>query len=133
MIDDTGLSKKGTHSVGVSHQYCGQVGKQANCQVAVSLSLATADASIPVTWQLYLPRSWSEDRARCETVGVPESVEFLSKPQIAIAQLREALERGVTLGIVLADAVYGVDNAFREAADELDLEYVVGVKGNTML
>ena len=133
MIDDTGIPKKGSHSVGVSHQYCGQVGKQANCQVAVSLSLATADASIPVDWQLYLPKGWCDDPARCESVGVPEHVEFTTKPQIAIAQLRKALERGVTPGVVLADAGYGVDNAFREAVDELDLEYVVGVKGNTML
>ncbi len=133
MIDDTGIPKKGRHSVGVSHQYCGQVGKQANCQVAVSLSLATAQASIPVAWQLYLPKSWSEDKERCDKAGVPHDAQFATKPQIAITQLREASERGVSPGIVLADAGYGVDNAFREAIDELALTYVVGVKGNTML
>ena len=133
MIDDTGIPKKGKFSVGVSHQYCGQVGKQANCQVAVSLSLATAHASIPVAWRLYLPKSWTEDPVRCKSAGVPKEIGFLTKPQIAIAQLCEAVKRGVPPGIVLADAGYGVDNAFREAVDELDLKYVIGVKGNTML
>src|SRR5258705_11745115 len=82
IIDDTGLPKKGKHSVGVSHQYCGQLGKQANCQVAVSLSIANHAASLPVAYQLYLPKDWAEDQSRRHKAGVPEEVRFKTKPQI---------------------------------------------------
>ena len=131
LVDDTGIPKKGSHSVGVSHQYCGQLGKQANCQVAVSVSLASEKASIPVAWQLYLPKSWGEDRDRCDVVGVPEDIEFSTKAQIALSELQQCHERGIPHGIVLADAAYGNDNSFREGLDALGLSYVVGTKSNT--
>ena len=131
IVDDTGIPKKGSHSVGVSHQYCGQLGKQANCQVAVSVSLASEKASIPVAWQLYLPKSWSEDRDRCDVVGVPEDIGFATKAQIALSQLQQCSERGIAQGVVLADAAYGNDHAFREGLEALSLSYVVGIKGNT--
>lgn len=129
IVDDTGIPKKGSHSVGVSHQYCGQLGKQANCQVAVSVSLASEKASVPVAWQLYLPKSWIKDRDRCDTVGVPEDIGFSTNSQIALAQLRQCAERGIPQGTVLADAAYGNDHAFREGLESLSLSYVVGVKG----
>jgi len=131
MIDDTGIPKKGKHSVGVSHQYCGQLGKQANCQVAVSLSYATEGASVPIDYTLYLPEGWASDAERRAGVGVPEEVEFRTRPEIALEQLRAACERGVPRQVVLADAGYGDRVAFREGCDELGLQYVVGVKGAT--
>lgn len=88
IIDDTGFPKKGKHSVGVARQYCGQLGKQDNCQVAVSLSVATKAASLPVSYQLYLPREWSDDSARRQKADVPEEIEFATKPEIATGQLR---------------------------------------------
>src|SRR6202030_3289844 len=91
IIDDTGIPKKGQHSVGVSHQYCGQLGKQANCQVAVTLSIANRHASLPVAYQLYLPKDWAEDAARRKKAHVREAIRFKTKPQIALAQIRAAL------------------------------------------
>ena len=131
IVDDTGHPKCGKHSVGVAHQYCGQLGKQDNCQVAVSLSLATAAASVPVDYQLYLPEAWAADRKRRRTVGVPDTVEFATKPQIALAQIRAAKARGVPQGMVLADAAYGSNTAFREGLNELELPYAVGVSSST--
>src|ERR1019366_462142 len=84
IIDDSGMPKKGKLSVGVAHQYCGQLGKQANCQVAVSLSVANAHASLPVSYGLYLPKSWSEDPLRRKTAGVPDEIVFQTKPQISL-------------------------------------------------
>ena len=86
IVDDTGFPKKGTHSVGVTRQYCGQLGKQENCRVAVSLSLATEQASLPVAYQLYLPEIWAQERARRSLAGVPEEIRFQTKPEIAIEQ-----------------------------------------------
>lgn len=131
IIDDTGIPKKGLHSVGVSHQYCGQLGKSTNCQVAVSVSLASKQASIPVAWQLYLPKEWTADQKRCRSVGVPSDIRFATKTQIAMAQLRQCCERGIPQGTVLADAAYGSDHAFREGLEELNLDYIVGIKSNS--
>ncbi len=133
IVDDTGIPKKGKHSVGVARQYCGQLGKQENCQVSVSLSVATWEASLPVAWRLYLPREWAEDRARRRRAGVPDEVEFQTKPEIALAMIEQALEDGVPPGAVLADAAYGSDTRFRESLEELGLRYVVGVQGSTSL
>src|SRR5438309_8138869 len=83
IIDDTGLPKQGKHSVGVHHQYCGQLGKQANCQVTVSLSIANHAASLPIAYRLYLPEAWTKDRARRKKAGVPKDVKFKTKPEIA--------------------------------------------------
>lgn len=121
IIDDTGMPKKGTHSVGVSHQYCGQLGKQANCQVAVSLSLATQTMSLPMAYQLYLPKSWTEDMTRCASVGVPEGSVFQTKQQIALHQLKQCCQRDVPRGIVAAYAAYGHDRLFREGVEALGL------------
>ncbi len=130
IIDDTAHPKCGRHSVGVARQYRGRLGKQDNCQVAVSLSLATAEASVPVDYQLYLPQDWASDVKRRREAKVPETVRFATKAQIALQQIRAAQERGVAPGIVLADAGYGRDTAFREAVDELGLTYAVGVSSD---
>src|SRR5450432_624134 len=106
IIDDTSFPKKGQHSVGVARQYCGQLGKQDNCQVAVSLSLAKHHASLPVAYQLYLPQDWADDRERRRKAGVPEEVEFKTKPQIALEQLRWAHQAGLPRGVALLDAGY---------------------------
>jgi len=131
IVDDTGFPKKGTHSVGVARQYCGQLGKQDNCQVAVSLSLATERGSVPIDWRLYLPEEWAKDRQRRKKAGVPTGVKFLTKPDIALEQLRAAKAAGVPIGIVLADAGYGNETAWREALSEMELEYCVGVQSVT--
>ena len=94
IIDDTGFPKQGRHSVGVARQYCGMLGKQDNCQVAVSVSLACAAASLPVACQLYLPEEWADDPARREKAGVPEAIEFATKPQIALEQIERLLAQG---------------------------------------
>ena len=95
IIDDTGFPKKGSHSVGVARQYCGQLGKQDNCQVAVSLSVATHQGSLPVAYRLYLPKEWADDAARRDIAGVPDDVRFQTKPEIALQQLRQTLADGV--------------------------------------
>ena len=133
IIDDTGFPKKGTHSVGVARQYCGQLGKQDNCQVAVTLSVANDDASLPIACRLYLPEAWANDSARCAKAGVPEDVTFQTKPQIALAQLRAARDAGVAPAAVLADTGYGVDTEFRDGITELGLCYVVGIQSPTSL
>jgi SRSO17 transposase len=130
IVDDTGFPKKGTHSVGVARQYCGQLGKQDNCQIAVSLSVANDHASLPVAYRLYLPESWAEDRVRRDKTGVPGAITFRTKPQIALDQIRAALETGLPTGVVLADAGYGVDTAFRTGVQALGLDYVVGVQSS---
>ena len=127
IIDDTGFPKKGKHSVGVTRQYCGMLGKQDNCQVAVSVSLACDQGSVPVAWQLYLPEDWAADPARRQRAGVPEQVRFATKTQIALAQLRILLGEGAPRHCVLADAGYGVDTAFRQTLSDMGLLYAVGV------
>ena len=127
IIDDTGIPKKGTHSVGVARQYCGVLGKQDNCQVAVSISLATEQASVPVAYRLYLPKDWAGDARRRRQAGVPPQVRFATKTQIALQQLEQLLAEGAPKHCVLADAGYGVDNAFRQRLTDLKLDYVVGV------
>jgi SRSO17 transposase len=127
IIDDTGFPKKGKHSVGVTRQYCGMLGKQDNCQVAVSVSLACDQGSVPVAWHLYLPEDWAADPVRRHRAGVPEELRFATKTQIALAQLRTLLAEGAPRHCVLADAGYGVDTAFRQALSDMGLLYAVGV------
>jgi SRSO17 transposase len=122
IVDDTGIPKKGKHSVGVARQYCGRLGKQDNCQVAVTLSRATWEASLPVAWRLYLPREWAEDWAQRRRAGVPEEIEFQTKPEIALDQIARALDSGLPFGVVLADAGYGSDTRFRERLAEMRLQ-----------
>ncbi len=129
IVDDTGFPKQGTHSVGVARQYCGKLGKQDNCQVAVSVSLAAQGGSLPLAWQLYLPKPWAEDAARRAKAGVPAAVQFATKPAIALAQIAHLMSQGAPRHCVLADAGYGVDGAFRDGLHALGLCYVVGVTG----
>lgn len=131
VIDDTGLPKKGKHSVGVAHQYCGQTGKQDNCRVAVSLSIATARGSLPVGFRLYLPREWADDTARCCKVGVPDDIGFATKPELAMEQIEAALQAGYPRGVVLADAAYGNNTAWRETLAGHGLKYAVGTASAT--
>src|SRR6204780_4316790 len=131
VVDDTGFVKKGTHSVGVARQYCGQVGKQENCRVAGSLSVATQTTSLPVEWRLYLPESWAQDAKRREQAGVPEEISFETKPAIALQQIRGAVEEEIPTAPVLGDAGYGNDTQFREGVTGLNLLYVLGVSSST--
>jgi SRSO17 transposase len=131
IIDDTGFPKQGRHSVGVARQYCGQLGKQDNCQVAVSLSLANRHASLPVAYQLYLPQDWAEDRERRRKAHVPEEIEFATKPEIALEQLRWACAAGLPRGVALFDAGYGNNSAFRSEVTALGLTYVAGIVPTT--
>src|ERR1700741_5119066 len=126
IIDDTSFPKKGQHSVGVHHQYCGQLGKQANCQVAVTLSIANHHGSLPIAYQLYLPRAWTDDKSRRAEAHVPRSIRFKTKPQIALEQIRAAVKANVAPGIVLMDASYGTNSALRRAIMGLGLSYVAG-------
>jgi SRSO17 transposase len=131
IIDDTGFPKQGKHSVGVARQYCGQLGKQDNCQVAVTLSVANHHASLPVTYQLYLPKEWADDEERRRKAGVPEDIEFKTKPEIALEQVRWALESGLPPGVVLMDAGYGASTELRTSLTALDLPYVAGIGPQT--
>jgi SRSO17 transposase len=131
IIDDTGFPKKGRHSVGVARQYCGQLGKQDNCQVAVSLSLANAGASLPVAYRLYLPEAWASDASRRKKAGVPEEIGFQTKIEIALDQIHAAHAAGLPRGPVLMDAGYGPHSDLRTAVSALGLPYVAGVLSNT--
>jgi len=127
IIDDTGFPKQGKHSVGVARQYCGMLGKQDNCQVAVSISLATEQASVPVAYRLYLPKEWAQDSERRQKAGVPAEVKFATKTEIALQQLETLLAEGAPKYCVLADAGYGVDQGFRQRLTDIGLTYVVGI------
>ncbi len=131
IIDDSGHPKYGKHSVGVAHQYCGNVGKTANCQVAVSLSLATTEGSVPLDYRLYLPKDWVDDPVRRAKTGVPEGTSFATKPQIALTQIKQAVADGVPAGVVLADAAYGDETAWRDEITALGLPYMVGIRPAT--
>jgi SRSO17 transposase len=132
IIDDTGHRKYGRHSVGVARQYCGQLGKVDNCQVAVSLSLATAEGSLPLAYRMFLPREWTEDKARCKRAGVPEEIGHATKGEIAWAQIEAALAANIPRGMVLMDAGYE-DAALRDRLTAHDLQYAVGIRPQTLL
>jgi SRSO17 transposase len=131
IIDDTGFPKKGKHSVGVARQYCGQLGKQDNCQTAVSLPVANRHGSLPIAYRLYLPKDWAGDEERRRRAGVPGDVTFLTKPEIALEQIVKAYEDGVPSGVVLMDAGYGVNTALRDGVAALGLSYVAGIQPQT--
>ncbi|MGH7266250.1 MAG: IS701 family transposase [Candidatus Rokuibacteriota bacterium] len=131
IVDDTAFPKKGQHSVGVARQYCGVLGKQENCQVAVSLSVANDAVSIPVAYELYLPESWARDRARRRRAGVPAEVTFRPKWQIALGQILALQAAGLPPAPVGADAAYGDVTEFRDRLTGAGIPYVVGVKGET--
>src|SRR3954449_11159109 len=113
IVDDTGFPKKGQHSVGVARPDCGEPRPQENCQVAVSLSVANDQASLPVAYRLYLPEAWAVDPPRRAKAGVLEAIGFETKTGIALGQLRRAREDGVPVGVVLGDAGYGDECDFR--------------------
>ena len=127
IVDDTGFPKKGFHSVGVAHQYCGALGKTANSQCAVSISLANRVASVPAAFRLYLPEGWASSMERRRKAGVPESVTFKTKWQIALDLIDGLVQEGVRKTTVLADAGYGDATAFREGLSERGLRYAVGI------
>jgi SRSO17 transposase len=131
IIDDTGFPKKGRHSVGVTRQYCGQLGKQDNCQVAVSLSVANRDASLPVAYRLYLPEEWAQDQERRAKAKVPDTIAFQTKPELALDQIKAACAAGLPRGVVLMDAGYGNDTRLRTEITALELRYVAGIGANT--
>src|SRR3954454_9297206 len=131
LVDDTGLPKKGKLSVGVARQYCGQLGKRDNCQVAVTLSVATEAASLPVAYRLCLPEAWADDPARRALAGVPEEVGVGAKPSIALDQIGQALADGVPPGVVVTDAGEGDDTDFGAGVTALGLPYVAAIQRST--
>jgi SRSO17 transposase len=131
IIDDTAFPKQGMHSVGVARQYCGRLGKQDNCQVAVSLSLANSHASLPVAYRLYLPKDWAEDEIRRRKAGVPDDITFKTKPEIALEQLQWACKIGLPGDVVVMDAGYGANTDLRGNITEMGLKYVAGILPNT--
>jgi SRSO17 transposase len=133
IIDDTSFPKQGKHSVGVHHQYCGQLGKQANCQVTVSLSIANHCASLPVAYRPYLPKDRTKDRARRKKAGISSKIGFKTKPEIALEQIRWACEAGLPRGVALMDVAYGNDSRLRAGMTALGVPYVVGVQPNTLM
>jgi SRSO17 transposase len=133
IIDDTAFPKHGKHSVGVARQYCGQLGKQDNCQAAVTLSVANHHASLPVAYRLYLPKDWASDKKRRKKAGVPDDIKFKTKPKIAVDQLRWACEAGLPRGVVLMDSGYGADAGLRTSITTLGLTYVAGIRSNTLV
>ena len=133
LVDDTGFPKKGQHSVGVAHQYCGALGKQANCQVAVTVTLANEAVSVPAAYQLYLPESWARDAKRRRVAKIPKTVTFRPKWQIALSQILALQADGVPLAPVVADAGYGVGTEFRDALTARGIPYLVGVREDTQV
>jgi SRSO17 transposase len=128
VVDDTALPKKGTRSVGVAAQYCGELGKQANCQSLVSLTLARSEVPVPVGLRLFLPKSWTDDPARCAAAGVPEMAQTAqTKPEIALHEIDRVRAAGIRFGCVLADAGYGLSAPFRQGLSARGLIWSVGV------
>jgi SRSO17 transposase len=132
IVDETGWLKQGEHSVGVAHQYCGAVGKSANCQVNVQVAITDGLVAVPVGARLYLPESWTKDRARCRAAGVPDEVEFATKPQIALDLIKEALVDGVDRAPVLGDNAYGINGEFRDELRRLELEFFLQIDADQM-
>jgi SRSO17 transposase len=133
IIDDTGFLKQGSHSVGVQRQYTGSAGKITNCQIGVSLSIATCTEHAPIDFELYLPASWANDPARRKEARIPEQVQFKTKPELALDMIRRAVQAGIPPGVVLADSAYGSSRAFRQGVRSLGLDYAVGVDPKTTI
>ena len=131
VLDDTSYPKKGSHSVGVGRQYCGVLGKQENCQVAVTMSLANELMSVPAAYRLYLPEDWANDRARRLVAGVPEDVVFQTKTEIALDQIEQLLADGVPKAPVVMDAFYGRATDLRDELAKRGLQYVAAVRDDT--
>jgi SRSO17 transposase len=133
ILDDTGFLKQGVHSVGVQRQYTGSAGKVTNCQIGVSLSVATRTEHLPVDFELYLPESWTESPARRKEARIPDAVQFQTKPQLGLAMVRRAIEDGLPRGVVLADSAYGSSSDFRKGLRDLAFDYAVGVDPKTVV
>lgn len=133
IVDDTGFLKQGKHSVGVQRQYTGSAGKITNCQIGVSLSIATRTEHLPIDFELYLPESWANDSARRQEARIPEDVTFKTKPQLALQMIGRAVADGVPKGVVLADSAYGTSGDFRAQVRSLGLHYAVGVEPQTTI
>ncbi len=127
IIDDTAFAKSGPHSVGVQRQYCGVLGKVANCQVVVSLTAATAHSHMPLDMQLYLPQCWLRSASLRRLARIPEAAQFQTKPQLALALLAQSLQPCMASAVVLADAAYGDGEPFRQGVRALGLHYGVGI------
>lgn len=128
IIDDTALPKKGKASVGVAPQYATVLGKNANCQTLVSMTLASGEVPIMLSLRLFLPESWTDDTARMAKAGVPEGFQsYRTKPEIAVEEIDRAIAAGVRFGCVLADAGYGLSASFRQALTARDLCWAVGI------
>jgi SRSO17 transposase len=131
IVDDTGFLKQGMHSVGVQRQYTGSAGKVANCQIGVSLSIATRTEHLPIDFELYLPEQWANDAARRTEARIPEEVTFKTKPQLALQMIERAMEDGVPAGVILGDTAYGSSSEFRARVRGLGLHYAVAVSPQT--
>jgi SRSO17 transposase len=131
IVDDTGMLKQGTHSVGVQRQYTGSAGKITNCQIAVSLSVATRGDHAPIDFELYMPQSWTDDSKRRKAAHVPESLQFKTKPELALDMMRRAVKAKIPRGVLLADSAYGSSVAFRAGVRDLGLHFAVGVDPKT--
>jgi SRSO17 transposase len=131
IVDDTGFLKQGKHSVGVQRQYTGSAGKVANCQIGVSLSLATRTMHVPVDFDLYLPRLWADDPERRDEAKIPDEVEFKTKPELGLQMVDRALAAELPTGIALADAAYGNSSEFRSGLRSRGLRYGVDVESRT--
>lgn len=130
IIDETGFPKQGHHSAGVARQYCGTLGKIANCQIGVFLGYASPRGYAGIDRALYLPQGWLNDPARCRQAGIPAEMPHRTKPQLALAMVEQALEHGVPARWVVADEVYGSDGKLRRALETRDQAYVLAVRGN---
>ena len=130
LIDEVSFPKQGKHSVGVARQYCGALGKTANCQVAVTLDLGTEESSTPLDWALYLPEEWANDPVRREEAGVPEEITFRTKTELAVDLIDEVAAWGLQGRLVLADSAYGDAYEFRQGLRARELDYVVQVRGD---
>jgi SRSO17 transposase len=131
IIDDTGFLKQGKHSVGVQRQYSGSAGKVANCQIGVSLTVATDSAHLPIDFSLYLPESWASDPALRTKARIADDVTFKTKPELALDMIERAVDDGVCPGLVLADSAYGDNSEFRRRLRCLGLDYAVGIHRTT--
>lgn len=131
IIDDTGFLKQGTHSVGVQRQYTGSAGKVANCQIGVSLCVANRMAHVPIDFELYLPRSWLDDKPRCEAARIPPEREFKTKPELALDMITRAVQDGIPGDIVLADSAYGTSTTFRQGMRDHGLDFAVAITATT--
>lgn len=133
IVDDTGMLKQGRHSVGVQRQYTGSAGKITNCQIAVSLSVASATEHVPIDFELYLPECWAKDPARRREARIPKEVQFKTKTELAQAMIERAVTENVPRGTVLADAFYGRSGPLRTAVRALKLGYIVGIDSDTLV